>query len=224
MGWDDPRKGRERFWSSALYTVMISFRFPLERRLQFAFVLLGQIVDFVFGFLDVVLALPGAFLHRFERFLAFVADVADGDFVLLQALLDLLHLLLAVLFGHRRKTDADDLAVVVDRQPEIRGLDPALDVFDRLRIEGFDGQHARVGAGDDRDVLERRGFASVGRDLDMHVLERLGAGLSGADGFQIRLEIGGALRHFLFRVQQYVVSVHDGAFLVRGSFFDNAGL
>ena len=96
------------------------------------------------------------------------ADVADRDLAVLGDAAHDLHQLLAPLLGQRRDRQADDLAVVRWRQPEIGLLDRALDRLHRAGIERLDGQEARLGSSNRGQALQRSGSAVV---VDAHAVE-----------------------------------------------------
>src|SRR5262247_3906412 len=75
--------------------------------------------------------------------------------------LDLLLHLLAALLGERRDRDADQLAVVLRGEAEVRGTDRLLDVADRTLVVGRDHDQTRVRRAEVRELLERRGRAVV---------------------------------------------------------------
>ncbi len=115
------------------------------------------------------------------------ADVPDGDATLLGEVPDDLDELLAPLLGELRDRQADQLAVVRGRQAEVGLLDRPLDRLDRARVVRLDGQEARLGDVDRRELLERRLLAVV---VDLDAVEERRRGASGPDGVEL---VGGRL-------------------------------
>jgi hypothetical protein len=128
-------------------------------------VVVGELLDAVLGAVLLVaphLALVDELLQVVNRV---AAHVAHGDPPLLRHVAHDLDELLAALLGELRDREADQLAVVGWGQAQVGLLDRALDGRDRVRVEGLDGQHARLRRADRRQLLER-GLLAVVVDLD----------------------------------------------------------
>ena len=93
------------------------------------------------------------------------ADDAHGVARLLGHLVDVAGQFLAALVGERRDGDADDLAVVVRVQAEVRGADGLLDRAHQRRVERLRDDHRRLGHRERGHLVERHAGA-VGVHVD----------------------------------------------------------
>src|SRR6266568_2702078 len=165
-------------------------------------VLLGQLLDALFGAALVVLsdlALTGKLFHMVD---GIAADVPHGHAPVLRDLPDELHQLLAPLFRQLRYREPDDLAVVGGREPEVRLLDRLLDRLERVRVEGLDGQHPRLGDVDGRELPQRRLLAVV---VDLDAVEERGRGSAGADTVELTFRRADGFVHPLLGILHQVV-------------------
>src|SRR5581483_10876042 len=129
-------------------------------------------------------------------------DVADGDAVLLGQPADDLDEVLAALLGELRYRQPDELAVVRGGEAEVGLLDRLLDRSDRARVEGLDGEHARLGDADGRELLQRRLRAVV---VDFDAVEQRRRGAAGADGVELDARVLDRLRHTVVGVLDQLV-------------------
>ena len=104
--------------------------------------------------------------------------IADCDLAVLGHTPDDLHEILAPLLGQCRDREADELAVVRGREPQVGLLDGALDPFQRTRVERLNDEQARLWRGDRGEALERRRRAVVVR---RDAVEKRGRRPAGAD-------------------------------------------
>jgi hypothetical protein len=125
------------------------------------------------------------------------ADVADGDPSLLGDAVDHLDELLAALLGELGDLQADHVAVVRGRQPEVGLHHRLLDRRDGGLVIWGDGEQAGVGGRDLGELLERR-LGPIG--VDRESVEQMRGGAARADGGElIPRRIDGFL-HPLLRV------------------------
>src|SRR5215207_4171158 len=128
----------------------------LEQGVELLGLLVGELLQRLLGAVLVV----GAGLARVAQLAQVVqrvtADVADRDLALLGEPADHLHELLAPLLGELGDLQADDVAVVVRRQADVGLEDRPLDRLDGVLVVRLDGEQARLGGGDGRELLERR--------------------------------------------------------------------
>ena len=92
-------------------------------------VLVGEVLNVLFGLLLVVLGQLTLLLGLLNVVDCVAADVADGDLGILGVFADLLREILAALLGQLREDEADNAAVILRVDAEIRGLDG---LFNRL--------------------------------------------------------------------------------------------
>ena len=85
--------------------------------------LVGQVLDVLFGLLLVVLGQFALLLGLLDVVDRVAADVADGDLGVFGVFADLLGEVLAALLGQLREDEADNAAVILRVDAEIRGLD-----------------------------------------------------------------------------------------------------
>ena len=131
--------------------------------------LVRQLLDTLLGAVLIVLARLALVDELLEVVHDVPADVAHGDPPLLGHVADDLDELLAPLLGQLRDRQADHLAVVRRRQAEVGLLDRPLDRLQRARVERLDGQEARLGRVDRRELLERRLLAVV---VDLNAVQQ----------------------------------------------------
>src|SRR5262249_42605733 len=117
-------------------------------------------------------------------------------------LLHVLDELLAPLFGERRDRYADDLAVVLRSEPEVRGVDRALDRGERRLVVRLDHQERRLRRVHLRHLVERRLRAVV---LDAEPVEQMEARPSGPVVPQVLLERADRAFHLLLRGVEHFV-------------------
>src|SRR5215208_5436878 len=134
------------------------------------------------------------------------ADVAHRDPPLLRHVARQLDELLPPLLGQLRDRKADELAVVRRLQTEVGLLDRLLDRLDRGRVERLDGEHARLGDVDRRQVLERRRRPVV---VDLDPVEQRGRRPAGADGVEVLVRRLDRLVHSARGVPQEFVDRHS---------------
>src|SRR5713101_5794022 len=108
-----------------------------------------------------------------------------------------LHQLLAALLRERRQGNADEVAVVGGREPEIGGQDRFLHGLEEALIPGLDGQELGLRGGDARHLVEGH-LVAVG--LDAHEVEQRRGGLPRADGSELALHRLHRLVHCLLRL------------------------
>src|SRR4051812_28537181 len=176
--------------------------FGLERAVDAAHVLVGQLLQAVFRAVHVVgagLAVSLDLLQVVERV---AAHVADRDTTLLRDVAHLLHEVAPPLLGELGDRQADQLAVVLRRQAEVRPPDRALDVADRALVERGDREETRLRRADGRQLVERHAGA-VRRGLDAIQERRRGA--AGAHARELVAGRLDALVHPPGRVGEHVV-------------------
>src|SRR5262245_61252153 len=133
------------------------------------------------------------------------AHVADGHTPVLGHLPDHPDELLAPLLGPLRDRQADQLAVVRRRQPEVGLLDRTLDRTERVRVERLDRQQARLRCADRRELLQRRLLAVI---VDLHPVEQRGRRTAGAESRELGLSRLDRLVHPPLCVLDQVVDRH----------------
>src|SRR6185312_12212292 len=141
-------------------------------------------------------------LSLLEVMLGVAAHIARGHTALLRQMPHLLDQLLAALLGQLRDRQADELAVVVRRQPQIRLHDRLLDVPHHTLVERRDRQQPRLRHADRGQLVDRH-LRSVRAHVD--ALQQRGRRAAGADGRE--LVTGGldGLVHPPGRILQHVV-------------------
>src|SRR5947209_1428274 len=155
----------------------------LEKVVDLLRVLVGELLDALLGTTLLVRADVAGVDELLQVLHRVAADLAHGDAVLLGEVAHDLDELLAPLLRQLRDRQADELAVVRRRQPEVRLLDRLLDRADRARVERLDREHPRIRDADRRQLLERRRRPVV---LDLDAVEQRRRGASGAH----RAELG----------------------------------
>src|SRR5215207_4962973 len=147
----------------------------LEQGVELLGLLVGELLQRLLGAVLVV----GAGLARVAQLAQVVhyvaADVADRDAPLLRELP-------APLLGQLGDRKADQLAVVGGREPDVGLHDRPLDRLDRALVVRLDGQQARLGGVDRRELLQRRLRAVV---VDHDAVEQARAGAPRADGAEL---------------------------------------
>src|SRR5215210_2180215 len=133
----------------------------LDEGVELLDLLVGELLQRLLGAMLVV----GARLARVAQLAEVVhrvaPDVADRDLALLGEASHHLDELPAPLLGELGDLQADDVAVVVGRQPDVGLEDRALDRLDRVLVVRLHGQQAGLRGGDRRELLERRHRAVV---------------------------------------------------------------
>ena len=123
-------------------------------------VLVGEVLDILFGLLLVVLGQFPLLLGLFDVVNRVAADVADGDLGVLGIFADLLREILAALLGQLREDEADDAAVILRVDAEIRGLDGLFNRLEQRPVPRLDDERAGVGGRDGADLVD----GSAGRN------------------------------------------------------------
>ena len=93
--------------------------------------------------------------------------------------------------------------------PILRFLDRLLDVLGGAGVEGLDDEQARLGRGDERELLELHRRA-VGFHVD--VFDERGRGLAGAHGGKFVLHVFEAFFHRGLGFEEDFVGVHKALF------------
>ena len=109
-------------------------------------VLVGEILNVLFGLLLVVLGQFALLLGLLDVVDCVAADVADGDLAGLGILMDLLDELLTALLRELREVQADGLAVVLRVDAKVRLLNGALDGLEGRAVPRGDDELARIGS------------------------------------------------------------------------------
>src|SRR5215208_564096 len=141
-----PRDSTERSWGSRKGSSHLEdlFLLALEQGVELLGLLVGELLQRLLGAVLVV----GARLARVAQLAQVVhgvaTDVADGDLALLRQAADHLDELPAPLLGEFGNLEADDLAVVVRRQPDVGLEDRALDRLDGALVVRLHGQQPRL--------------------------------------------------------------------------------
>ena len=89
--------------------------------------LVGQILQILLQLLQIVLGDLALLLGLLEGIHSLTADVTDGNLAVLAILMDLLGQLLTAFLSQLRECQADDSAVILGVDAQIRGLDSLLD-------------------------------------------------------------------------------------------------
>ena len=137
-------------------TSRISSSLPFISAVDLADGLVGELLQLALGAALVVLADLALLLQLAEVVHHVAADVADRDLALLGDAVDDLDHLPAALLVELGDLQADDVAVVVGRQPEVGLHDRLLDRADRALVVRRERQQPGVGRGDVGELLERR--------------------------------------------------------------------
>src|SRR5690242_105293 len=116
-----------------------------------------------------------------------------------------LHQLLAALFGERRQGDADDVAVVGRREPQLRRLDRFLDRLEQAFVPRLHREQLGLGRRDSRHLVQRH---LVTVRFDAHQIEQRRAGLAGAHGRELAPRGFDRLVHRLLGLLQMVGDGH----------------
>src|SRR3954447_532201 len=156
--------------------------FALQEVVDLAHVVVRQLLDATLGGALLVVADVAVAHQLLEVTHRVAADVPDRDLALLRHVARQLDELLAPLLCQLRDREADQLAVVRGLEPEVRLLDRLLDRLDRGRVERLDGEHARLGHVDRRQVLERRRGSVV---VDLDPVEQRGRRTAGTHGVEV---------------------------------------
>src|SRR5688500_15533736 len=151
-------------------------------------VAVGQLLQLRLEALHVVCRHAGALLFRAHLLVRVAAQRTDLDAALFDLLVQHLHQILAALLGERRDVEADDRAVGIRREAEVRRLDRLLDGFDDAAVVGLDQDLPRLGRVDLRELDQRRRH-TVRLDLELlHERRRRAAGPHGGDVVLERLD------------------------------------
>src|SRR6266508_742523 len=140
-------------------------------------------------------------LRRLDELLRVAALVADGDLVVLRPLLALLHDLAAALLGERRDRHADEVLVGLRVQAEVPVPDRLLDRRDHVLLPRLHQNEPRLGDGEGRDLVERRGGPVV---VDPHPVEEVQVRAAGADVRELALQVLEGLRDPVVQILQDV--------------------
>src|SRR5215218_6628725 len=199
-----PRDGAEGSWgswnrSSDLEDLVF---LALDEAVELLDLLVGELLQRLLGAMLVV----GARLARVTQLAQVVhrvaPDVADRDLALLGEAPHHLDELPAPLLGELWDLQADDVAVVVGRQPDVGLEDRALDRLDRVLVVRLHREQAGLRGGDRRQLLERRHGAVV---VDHDPVEQRRAGAAGPHGAELAPRRVNGLVHVLSRVREEVV-------------------
>src|SRR5713101_961659 len=153
-----------------------------------------QLLRLLLGVLLVVLRDVLGLLDLVDRLRAGPAH-ADAPFF--GELVHDLHQLLAALLRERRQGNADEVAIVGRREPEIGGQDRFLDRLDEALVPGLNGQELGLRGGNARHLVEGH-LAAIG--LDAYEVEERRGGLPCAHGGEFALHRLHRLVHRLFRL------------------------
>src|SRR3954463_5851654 len=205
-----PRASAQRAFPSMMIATFSAVVSDFE---DFVFLVLQELVDLVH-------ALVGELLERlFRAMLVGPADVAvllELAEVVHDVAADIAHRhasvlgdpaydahqVLAPLLGQLRDRQADHVAVVTRRQPEVVLHDRLLDRLDRALVVGRPREHPRLGRRDVRQLLQRRLRAVV---VDAYAVEQRRRRATGAHGPELRLRGVDRLGHPALRVVEELV-------------------
>ena len=124
-------------------------------------VLVGEILNVLFGLLLVVLGQFALLLGLLDVVDCVAADVADGDLGILGVFADLLREILAALLGQLREDEADNAAVILRVDAEIRGLDGLFNCLEQRPVPRLDDERAGVGGRDGADLVDGARLAVI---------------------------------------------------------------
>src|SRR3954454_391650 len=161
-----------------------------------------ELLELLLGAALVVLAGLAGVLELAQVVHDVAADVADRHAALLGDVADDLDELAAALLVELRHLQADQLAVVVGREPNVGLHDRLLDRLDRALVVGLDGQQPRLGGVDGGELLERRLRAVV---VDDDAVEQRRAGAAGAHRAELPARRVDGLLHALAGVGDQLV-------------------
>src|SRR4051812_18958442 len=125
------------------------------------------------------------------------ASMTDGDATFLGEFMDHLHQLFAALLGERRNRNANDVAVVGGREPEVRGEDSLLHRLEESFVPRLYREHLGLGRGDAGDLAQRH---LVPVRFDAHEIEQRGRRFASAHGREVALHRFDRLVHELLAV------------------------
>ena len=155
--------------------------------------LVGEILDVLFGLLLVVLGQFALLLGLLDVVDCVAADVADGDLGILGVFADLLREILAALLGQLREDEADNAAVILRVDAEIRGLDGLFDGLEKRAIPRLDDERAGIGGRDGADLVDGARLAVV---LHRDAVEHLRVGAARAHSGEVGCENVERFFHF----------------------------
>src|SRR3954453_6421338 len=205
-----PRASAQRAFPSmmiATFSAVVSdfedFLFlVLQELVELVNALVGELLERLFGAMLVVTADVAVLLEVAEVVHDVAADVAHSDAAVLGDPADDADQLLAPLLGQLGDRQADHVAVVAGRQPQVGLHDRLLDRLDRALVVGRHREHPRLGRRDVRQLLQRRLRAVV---VDAHAVEQARGRAAGAHGAELRLRGVDGLRHATLRVVEELV-------------------
>src|ERR1039457_864089 len=200
-----------------LYLEELGFLVP-EQVVHLPHVGVGEIVEFPFRPVHIVLACVTALDELVQRILGMPADVADRDLAVLGLVPRDLDVFLPAILGEIGEDHPDDRAIVRRVHPEVAVPDRLLDRAKRGLVERLDDDHPRLGDMERGKLINRRRRSVVlGHDLAEHGRMRT----PGADRGELFLGDRDGLLHFLLGLEESFVyhcgSCASWACLIRSS-------
>ena len=172
------------------------FLLSLSKRVDLLDVLIGQILNSLFGLLYLVLGHLVCLLHLLAAVVCVAADIANSDLCLLAELLGLFCDLAAALLVERGEAETDDLTVVDRGNTEIGCLDSLADILKELGLPRLNYDSASIGDLDLRYVVYGRGAAVV---INIYLGKKRGICSAYTISVEIFLLYGYRLLHSCFK-------------------------
>src|SRR6266508_3032707 len=169
-------------------------------------VTVGQLLQLRFRALHLVGRHGRALLFRAHLVVRVATEGADLDAPLFDLLVQLLDHVLASFLGERRDVEADDRAIGVRRESQVRGLDRLLDRLDEVAVVGLDHDETRLRRADLSELKQRRR-----RPVRLHLelLDQGRRGPAGAHGGDVVLQRVDRLLEARLRLREDVFEGHQ---------------
>src|ERR1035438_391132 len=200
-----------------LHLEELGFLVP-EQVVHLPYVGVGEVVEFPFRAMHIVLARVAGLAELVQRVLGVPADITDRDPAVLGLVPHDLDVFLPAILGEIGEDHPDDRAIIRRVHPEVAVPDGFLDRAQRGFVERLDDDHPRLGDMERGQLVHRRLRSVVlGRDLGEHGRMRTAR----ADRRELFLGDRDCLLHFLLGLEEGFVyhfgSCASWARLTRGS-------
>ena len=150
-------------YATALLNLQYFFLFVFHCLIQPLDVVVGQLLALFQRPPFFILADQLVFQQLLDVLVAIAPDVAQRDAMVFGNMMDLLHQLLAPLFGERRDGHPNQLAVVGGVQSQLGSPDGLLDGSDLRNVPGLHRDHGCVGDVQSGQLIQRRGRSIIVR-------------------------------------------------------------
>jgi len=133
--------------------------------------------------------------------------VAEGDSAVFSHFTDELNKVAASFFGELGNGEADEFAINLRSDAELRFFESFTDGVEGGDIPGLNDEEARFGGGDTCEFFEAHGGA-IG--FDPNIFDESGGGFAGANALEVLLHFVEGLVHFFLGFEEDIVGGHKG--------------